>query len=133
MSPIRWISLLGVLLVGVAGLAGARNERPEKPEKEAAAPARPLTKVTAPKLVCMVNDQYMGRDQIPAVVEGRTYYGCCAMCKERLAKDAAARKAVDPVTGKTVDKARAVIGRAEDGKVAYFENGENLDRYNKRP
>lgn len=94
-------------------------------------PAAPLKKVE-PKKVCMVNEQYMNRDQIPVEVDGKTYYGCCAMCKDRLAKDAAKRVAIDPVSGKTVDKAKAVIGAADDGTVVYFESEKNLKKYNKQ-
>ena len=32
----------------------------------------------------MVNDQFMGRAQIAVVVEGKTYFGCCPACKEKL-------------------------------------------------
>ena len=35
-----------------------------------------LTEVTDPSQVCMVNDQFMGRAQIPVSVGGKTYYGC---------------------------------------------------------
>jgi YHS domain-containing protein len=77
----------------------------------------------------MVNNQFMGRAQIPVVVEGKTYFGCCEMCKGRLAKDAAARVASDPVSGKTVDKSSAVIAKEEDGSVHYFENATNLERF----
>jgi YHS domain-containing protein len=97
-----------------------------------AAPSQGLTKVTKRSLVCMVNDTYMGKEQIPVEVSGKTYYGCCAMCKERLAQVAEVRSAVDPVSGKTVDKATAIIGKAEDGAVLYFENAANLDAYNKK-
>ena len=81
------------------------------------------------KKVCMINNQVFEKDQIPVQVEGRTYYGCCEMCKEKLAKDAAARQAVDPVSGKTVDKAKAVIAALPDGKVLYFESVETLAKY----
>ena len=94
-------------------------------------PAPPLKKVEAKK-VCMINEHFMNHDQIPVEVDGKTYYGCCAMCKERLANDAEKRAAVDPVSGKTVDKAKAVIGAASDGTVAYFESEKNLEKYNKR-
>lgn len=94
-------------------------------------PAPPLTKVEAKK-VCMINEHFMNHDQIPVEVDGKTYYGCCAMCKERLEKDAAKRVAVDPVSGKTVDKAKAVIGAASDGMVVYFESEKNLEKYNKQ-
>jgi YHS domain-containing protein len=94
--------------------------------------AEPLTKVEA-KRVCMVNDTVFPRDQIPVEVDGRTYFGCCEMCKGRLAKDGAVRESVDPVSGKTVDKANAVIGAAADGKVRYFENDRTFADYIARP
>lgn len=34
--------------------------------------------------VCMVNDTVFDREQIAVEVEGKTYYGCCPMCKDRL-------------------------------------------------
>ncbi|MES1243823.1 MAG: hypothetical protein ABUT39_19615 [Acidobacteriota bacterium] len=83
------------------------------------------------KKVCMVNNQVFEKDQIPVTVEGKTYYGCCEMCKERLTKDAAMRSAVDPVSGKTVDKATAVIGALPDGKVLYFESETTFGQYGK--
>lgn len=92
----------------------------------AAEPA--LQKVEAKK-VCMVNDQMFGKDQIPVEVQGKTYYGCCEMCKERLAKDEAARTAVDPLSGKKVDKATAVIGAKADGSVLYFESDKSFADY----
>ncbi len=93
--------------------------------------AAPLKRVETKK-VCMINNQVFEKDQIPVQVQGRTYYGCCEMCKERLAKDAAAREATDPVTGKTVDKAKAVIGAQPDGSVLYFESEETFKKYETR-
>ncbi len=87
-----------------------------------------LQKVEAKK-VCMVNDQLFGKDQIPVEVQGRTYYGCCEMCKGRLASDETARTAVDPLSGKNVDKATAVIGAKPDGSVLYFENEKSFADY----
>lgn len=88
-----------------------------------------LTRVTDASEVCMVNDQYMQRPQIPVTVGERTYYGCCEMCKGRLMNDASVRAARDPVTGATVDKALAVIGRTGAGKVYYFENEATLAQF----
>lgn len=96
-----------------------------------AALAGPIRRVDA-RHVCMVNDTAFDKDQIPVEVEGRTYFGCCEMCKGRLAQDAAARSAVDPVSGRPVDKAKAVIGATPDGKVLYFESEKNLAAYAKR-
>jgi YHS domain-containing protein len=91
--------------------------------------ASPAVKRVEAKKVCMVNNHVFERDQIPVKVEDRTYYGCCEMCKERLAKDAAIRSAVDPVSGKPVDKAKAVIAAQEDGTVLYFESEASLAKY----
>ena len=92
-------------------------------------PNGPLEKV-ASKTVCMINEHAMGKDQIPVEVDGKTYYGCCEMCKKALASDPSKRSAIDPVSGKTVDKATAVIAAQKDGRVFYFENDENLAKYN---
>ena len=94
-------------------------------------PAPPLTKVES-KQVCMINEQYFEKEQIPVEVDGKTYFGCCSMCKDRLANDPESRFAVDPVSGKQVDKATAVIAADADGRVAFFENEKNLKAYNKR-
>jgi YHS domain-containing protein len=94
-----------------------------------AARAEPVQRVD-PQRVCMVNDSLFPKDQIPVRVGDKTYFGCCEMCKGRLADDAAVRQAVDPVSKKTVDKATAVIGAQPDGSVLYFENAANLARYN---
>lgn len=96
-----------------------------------AAPTRAagLTRVAAASTVCMVNDRYMGKDQIPVTVGDKTYFGCCASCKEKLETSHAARTAVDPLTGAEVDKAVAVIARDASGKVLYFASEETFSRY----
>lgn len=106
-------------------------------EEAATAPAaqpstsaqRDLTLVTDAKQVCMVNNQFMGREQIPVQVGGKTYFGCCEMCKGRLERDPSSRSAKDPVSGNLVDKATAVIGKRVNGEVLYFENKENFERF----
>ena len=92
------------------------------------AEAEPLSRVEA-KRVCMVNDTVFPRDQIPVEVQGKVYFGCCEMCKGRLAKDASVRSAVDPISGKKVDKATAVIGADSEGKVRYFESEDTFARF----
>jgi YHS domain-containing protein len=116
---IRKIALLVSLLVAVAAFAGESGIRP----------FGQLKKVES-KTVCMVNEQAMGKDQIPVEVDGKTYYGCCDMCKKALADNAEKRAATDPVTGKQVDKATAVIAAQEDGRVFYFESDETLAKHN---
>jgi YHS domain-containing protein len=109
------------LVLLVAGFSWAGNEA-----------AKPALKRVETKKVCMVNNQVFEKDQIPVAVQGKTYYGCCEMCKERLAKDAQARTATDPVTGKKVDKATAVIAAQPDGSVLYFESEKTLEQYEKK-
>lgn len=82
--------------------------------------------------VCMANDKLFDKEQIPVVVDGRTYYGCCQGCKAMLSQNEQARKATDPVSGKTVDKATAVIGAGRDGRVLYFESEKNLEALNRK-
>ena len=83
-----------------------------------------------PNQVCMVNDRSMAMEQIPVEVDGKTYYGCCPMCKERLAKEESFRYAIDPVSGAKVDKAKAVIGALPGAAVVYFESIANLEKFN---
>lgn len=93
--------------------------------------AEPLERVPATR-VCMVNDTRFPKDQIPVAVDGKTYFGCCDMCKGRLAQDPSIREATDPVSGKSVDKAKAVIGAKPDGKVLYFESEKTFSAYRKQ-
>jgi YHS domain-containing protein len=113
------VFLLAILCVALSAFAGGDGIRP----------TTVLTKVE-PKTVCMINEQAMGKDQIPVEVEGKTYYGCCEMCKKALADNADKRVAIDPVSGKQVDKAKAVIASQQDGRVFYFENDANLAKHN---
>ncbi|WP_286863128.1 MULTISPECIES: TRASH domain-containing protein [Sphingobacterium] len=80
--------------------------------------------------VCMVNDAFMAKKQLLVKHEGKVYYGCCEMCKERIPKDAAVRVAIDPLSKKEVDKASAAIAITGDqSEVSYFENEENYRTY----
>jgi YHS domain-containing protein len=116
------------------GHAAAHPSPPATSTPTAAAPSASaaLARVVDPSLVCMVNNQLMAKPQIPVEVNGLTYYGCCAMCKERLANDAAAREATDPVTGETVDKARAIMASDSDGAIRYFASLDTFNRYSAR-
>lgn len=130
----RRFSLLGIT-AAVALVACQSTNSPPPPAQQRAAPAEPATKVTLvtdSSQVCMVNNQFMGRPQIPVQVDGKTYYGCCAMCKGRLQSDASTRAASDPVSHKPVDKATAVIGRLPNGSTLYFASRANFDTYSQR-
>ena len=128
-----------VLSFGTLGLAACSREssstsppapraQPAQPAATASLPAG-LIRVADASEVCMVTNQYMGSPQIPIDVDGRTYYGCCAMCKDRLDKEPATRTAADPVTGEAVDKATAVIVKNPQGKLLYFASEDTLRRY----
>ncbi|MEE9176492.1 MAG: hypothetical protein V3U19_10005 [Thermodesulfobacteriota bacterium] len=88
-----------------------------------------LTEVDS-KYVCMVTNQLFVKEQIPVELEGKTYYGCCEMCKAKIKNNPQSREATDPVSGKKVDKAEAVIGASADGNICYFESEENLAEFN---
>src|SRR3990167_5810366 len=88
-----------------------------------------MTRVTDVSRVCMVNDQFMGKAQIPVEVAGKTYFGCCPMCKDRLTMEPGTRVGLDPVTGKAVDKAAAVIVQDSTGKVRYFASEDTLRQW----
>lgn len=78
------------------------------------------------ELVCMVNDAYMGKPQIPVPVNGKTYYGCCQMCVSTLNEKESARTGIDPFSKKPIDKTEAyIVLMTKEGEVAYFESKEN--------
>ncbi|QHC86377.1 hypothetical protein AS589_17100 [Empedobacter brevis] len=80
--------------------------------------------------VCMVNNAYMGKDQFEVPYDGKTYYGCCNMCVERIPNDETARKETDPFTGKQIDKANAyIVLKDQTGNVDYFENEDNYKKF----
>ena len=137
-NPGPWMLALALAAAG-AGLGCQQGTaETEGVTPVAAAPAAAtaqtasLRKVDDPKKVCMVNNTVFEKDQIPVEVEGKTYYGCCEMCKERLAKDESVRYGTDPVSGARVDKATAVIAAQGDGTTLYFENEANFEAYAKR-
>lgn len=85
-----------------------------------------------PSLVCMVNDAYMGKPQIPVPVNGKTYYGCCEMCVDKLNNIESARIAIDPYSGNPVDKSEAyIVLMNPQGAVAYFESEANYSAFKK--
>ncbi|MBA3395967.1 MAG: hypothetical protein H0T89_25270 [Deltaproteobacteria bacterium] len=132
--------ITSIITLGFAlGLAACSNESTSTPQTTAptgqtsssapiALPAG-MTRVADPTQVCMVNNQNMNKPQIPIEVAGRTYYGCCAMCKDRLGNDPSSRVARDPVTGEQVDKSMAVIIQDTTGKVLYFASEDTLRRF----
>ena len=119
-----------IVIALLLGAACSRETPPPTPaEQSTAALPAGLLRVADSSQVCMVNNQFMGVSQIPVVVQGRTYFGCCPDCKAKLETQPALRTAVDPVTGEPVDKATAVIVQDGSGKVFYFASEDTLHRY----
>jgi YHS domain-containing protein len=111
-----------------SGMQGPNTQTAQMPVADAAPEGR-LTKVDA-RMVCMVRNHAFDEPQVPIQIKGKTYYGCCEMCKGMLAKDRKQRSALDPVSRRKVDKAVAVIGVGANKGVLYFENETDLERYN---
>lgn len=140
MNPIYLI--LFALLIASAGCArsssaegGEASSHAKHSEMAAASAPTPsgtsaaTIRAVESKRVCMINNRLMNEDQIPVAVAGKTYFGCCPMCKERLENDPKSRLATDPVSGRPVDKSVAVIGARPSGAVVYFESQENFDKF----
>ncbi|MGV3502541.1 MAG: hypothetical protein ACO1O1_02455 [Adhaeribacter sp.] len=82
--------------------------------------------------VCMVNNAYMGKKQVPVTFDNKLYYGCCTMCVNTIKNNRQVRYARDPVSGREVDKARAYIVRkpgAANGEVLYFESEASYKKF----
>lgn len=81
--------------------------------------------------VCYINNNYMGIEQIPVEVDGKIYYGCCEGCVDKLKNQRETRYAIDPLTGKEVDKATAfiVLKPNAGASVLYFQSEENYLKY----
>lgn len=92
-----------------------------------------MTKEGLPKdLVCMVNNAYMGKKQVPVPFENKMYYGCCEMCVNTIQQQREVRYAVDPVTGEEVDKSQAFVALktgGANGDVLYFASEENYHKF----
>lgn len=85
--------------------------------------------------VCMVNDAYMGIDQIEVPVAGKMYYGCCEMCVDKLNNNIdSVRYGIDPYSGRAVDKAEAyiVLKSKATSEVYYFESGKTHQKFKER-
>lgn len=124
--------------LGAAGHEGHGSNAAAAPQKPPAlAPAADLISKqdfnalhrVEPRFVCMVNNSLLDVPQILVEVGGKTYFGCCPACKERLETHLSLRESMDPISGRMVDKAVAVIGVLPSGTVVYFETEQNLVAY----
>ena len=89
--------------------------------------------VDSPKMVCMMQDMVLTKAGIPIEHNGKTYYGCCEMCKAKIASEPLKyTKAIDPVSGKQVDKSEAFIYGLE-GTAFYFQTKETRKQFATNP
>lgn len=127
--------IAGILLIGISIISCNQSGKGEKQNSETETLQSSVANYKVGdhvpnELVCMVNNAYMGENQMPVPVEGKTYYGCCEMCVERLNEDENSRLGRDPFSGNEVDKSEAyIIISNENGKVEYFESEENFEAY----
>jgi YHS domain-containing protein len=84
--------------------------------------------------VCMMDNKFKGKEQIPVMVNGKTYYGCCQGCVHALKNNRDIRYARDPLTGEEVDKADAYITLKSNGtdSVFYFKSVETYADFMKQ-
>ena len=118
--PRRLLSLVLGLAMGLSATAAG-----------AGTPTPVVTIPDRPK-VCMMQDTVMAVPAIPLAHDGKTYYGCCEMCKAKIATEPARYTlARDPVSGAVVDKATAAL-LSVDGRVLYFESEVTRSGYRAR-
>ncbi len=124
------LTILMVLVLIPVGIFSQDQKVPVNPDVKKAASS--IIRVEA-KYVCMGmgTNRLFERELIPAVVDGKTYYGCCEGCQSKLLKDPQMRSAIDPINGAVVDKATAVIGALLNGVVHYFETEETMGQFAK--
>jgi hypothetical protein len=115
----------------VASAAAPEAPAPASSSRAVPAAAGKLVRIADHGEVCMLSNRFFGagKQQVPADADGKKYYGCCARCAARLAQNAGARTAIDPVTGNPVDKASAVLAHDASNQVLYFESEASFARY----
>lgn len=117
MSLSRLIAALAAVTLAAASATGAARA------------ATPDVSVPERSRVCMMQDSVMTTPAIPLSHGGKTYYGCCEMCKAKIAAEPTRYTvARDPVSGAAVDKATAEL-LSVDGRVLYFQSAANRDTF----
>lgn len=115
--------------IGLAGLAlaGAMLANQPTPADASQGPISDRSKV------CMLQDAVQGRSGLLYVYRGKKYYLCCGGCLATFQRNAAIySRAIDPVDGRTVDKADA-IAYAYQGHAYYFASASNLAAFAGEP
>ncbi len=86
-----------------------------------------------PGHVCMVKRTTHVHTKFTIDHEGKKYSFCCTPCLDRFkAEPDKLRMAIDPVSGKPVDKADALI-YAYKGRAVFLESKKSLKKYSKNP
>ena len=128
MRIIGKLKYIGILFLAAVLFTACNNLEPKEAETkiDISSVAPTIGDHVPNNLVCMVNNAYMGVQQLEVPFEGKMYYGCCEMCQDRIPKEEEVRVAVDLYSLKEIDKADAYIVLVGDrGEVAYFENERN--------
>jgi YHS domain-containing protein len=90
-------------------------------------------RVTDPFQVCMVKRTVQPRTAHTYEYQGKTYHFCCTVCESKFKADPEhLRFAADPVNGKPVDKADAVI-YSYQGHAYFFRSERTLKKFSKDP
>jgi hypothetical protein len=82
--------------------------------------------------ICMYRNNLIVGSSIPVIIDGDTYYVCCPMCADKLKLNYQdSRFAVDKYSLNSVKKSNAfiVLDKKSNGKVSYFESGENFNHF----
>ncbi len=80
---------------------------------------------------CMGSNMAQAKPQNYADIDGKRYYGCTNMCIVNLKENPGFRYSIDPVSGKRVDKATALIAKQSHGGLLYFEGEKTFHAYEK--
>ena len=124
------VSLLIILSSGACSSSGEQKAMSETHTVEKTSTGYQVGDRLPNEQVCMVNNAYMEKPQIPVPVNGKTYYGCCQMCVGKLNEQESSRIATDAFSGNKVDKSEAYIILADQqGTVAYFESEQNYQKF----
>ncbi len=90
-------------------------------------------RVSDRKLVCMLQDSLQTREGLEHTYNGKKYYLCCGGCLAGFEQNPARYShAVDPVSGKQVDKADAPI-YGYKGRAYFFSSQNTLQTFARNP
>ncbi len=134
----KYLLGISVLVLSII-LSSCTNTKPKKQDSNKTTTVQKEKVVTTKKgaklkssEVCYVNNAFMRVEQIPVMVEGEIYYGCCEGCVDKLKNNlGGVRYSIDPLTGEKVDKATAyiVLKPNSTSDVLYFASEKNYNEF----